>query len=687
MSGVGDGKSVGMAGPRVFVSYEHGSDEDRSRVLEFAMRLREDGIDCQVDRFVTGTPDGGWLLWMQQQLRGADYVLVVCSERYRRILDGDEAPEVGSGIGWEARLVRNLLYKFPKQNAKFVPLLWGDSPVGGQVPELLLGAASFRVPSEYDDLLAHLRQARPADAVAVDVSLPAGLAAIDTRGRWRRAPRIAALSVLGVPVVLWGWSQVFGAAGSTGDSGLPPFLEIPTTKARWVDFGTNYLRLEGRAEQSQPFREAFDDLDRFVARPEPLLWWWLNGPAGSGKTPLLHAWIKFRREQGAEFVAGFYRDHLVPDWRAWQPKSPTIIVIDDVDERIEVVDSMLRALCERNSDLLRFPVRVILVARTVPDSLQHLSRERIFNRHLHGFEPLVPAPFQLKHLRALAGLFERRGSKLVLDEREEQQLMHMSSGQPLIMVLGLDSLARTGRLDWELHGELLRMEAATYRRKLAASGVSAECEGVLMLATFVGGATWTELEGVGQDLGTACSKGWIDGIFGRSGADSIPAIEPWILGEYLLLEEYRELNSLDRDTFVRRATQLAPVRGAVTLLCLLATFPSHESTRDLLERLPSQNSGVPWQAVQPLLSDGSGTSLEKAAALLLQLAGEGFERDPARQARHHHAARAFRLQDGCPILAAADGEGQAELGAFSFQKIQIEARDVPAEQQVGIVRT
>lgn len=43
----------------VFISYSHDSDAHRAFVLEFANRLRADGVDCQLDRYVQGFPAEG----------------------------------------------------------------------------------------------------------------------------------------------------------------------------------------------------------------------------------------------------------------------------------------------------------------------------------------------------------------------------------------------------------------------------------------------------------------------------------------------------------------------------------------------------------------------------------------------------------------------------------------------------
>lgn len=44
---------------RVFISYTHDGDDHRKRILRLADRLRADGVEARLDRFVSGTPEGG----------------------------------------------------------------------------------------------------------------------------------------------------------------------------------------------------------------------------------------------------------------------------------------------------------------------------------------------------------------------------------------------------------------------------------------------------------------------------------------------------------------------------------------------------------------------------------------------------------------------------------------------------
>ena len=81
-------------------------------------------------------------------------MLLVCTATYLRRVDGEEAPGIGHGVLWEARITRQLLYDAGSVSAKFVPVRFSDgSP--DHIPTAVKGAACFVVGDEeekYDDL-------------------------------------------------------------------------------------------------------------------------------------------------------------------------------------------------------------------------------------------------------------------------------------------------------------------------------------------------------------------------------------------------------------------------------------------------------------------------------------------------------------------------------------------------------
>jgi SEFIR domain len=145
--------------PRVFISYSHDSDDHRQRVLGLSERLRADGIETILDRYVeNGSPPEGWPRWMLNGLDRATHVLCVCTETYYRRFRGQEVPGKGKGVDWEGALITQELYDARSVSQKFIPVLATrvDEP---HVPEPLRAQTYYVIDSEdsyqalYDALL------------------------------------------------------------------------------------------------------------------------------------------------------------------------------------------------------------------------------------------------------------------------------------------------------------------------------------------------------------------------------------------------------------------------------------------------------------------------------------------------------------------------------------------------------
>ena len=81
-------------GPRVFLTYSHDSPEHNAAVLALAKRLRSDGCIVVIDQEQDWVPET-WTVWMMRQIEQADFVLVICTEVYKRRAEGREAPPIG----------------------------------------------------------------------------------------------------------------------------------------------------------------------------------------------------------------------------------------------------------------------------------------------------------------------------------------------------------------------------------------------------------------------------------------------------------------------------------------------------------------------------------------------------------------------------------------------------------------
>jgi hypothetical protein len=77
--------SGSVGSPSVFVSYAHESARHRDQVIEFASFLHEQGVVAVLDAWL-GSARQDWYAWALREMTGADYVIVVASERYKGTL-------------------------------------------------------------------------------------------------------------------------------------------------------------------------------------------------------------------------------------------------------------------------------------------------------------------------------------------------------------------------------------------------------------------------------------------------------------------------------------------------------------------------------------------------------------------------------------------------------------------------
>lgn len=107
--------------------------------------LRSCGVDARLDLSAEHRRQD-WTLWMAEQIREADHVLVIASPRYRERAEGRSAPEVGRGAQWEARLIRDAFYRDPDAIDRFLPVVLPGQSLDGIPDFLAAGSATvYRV--------------------------------------------------------------------------------------------------------------------------------------------------------------------------------------------------------------------------------------------------------------------------------------------------------------------------------------------------------------------------------------------------------------------------------------------------------------------------------------------------------------------------------------------------------------
>jgi hypothetical protein len=129
--------------PRVYISYTyHDIAAHKERVLQLSNALRGDGIEAHLDQYELGP--ASWKQWQAEQVRSADFVLIVCTKEYRRRVESE--PE--SGVFADGELIQARLAADPSR-AWLVPIGYG------RFRENREGVPAFVGDSEYYNLTGH----------------------------------------------------------------------------------------------------------------------------------------------------------------------------------------------------------------------------------------------------------------------------------------------------------------------------------------------------------------------------------------------------------------------------------------------------------------------------------------------------------------------------------------------------
>lgn len=148
-----------MSTPKAFVSYSWDDDNHKLWVADLATRLREDGVETILDQW-HAVPGDQLPQFMEREIRDNDYVLIICTPRYRMKSD-----ERDGGVGYEGDIMTAEVHTL-KNYRKFIPILakgtWNEAS-----PSWLKGKyyIDLSTPTAYDrhypDLLTTVLGSRP----------------------------------------------------------------------------------------------------------------------------------------------------------------------------------------------------------------------------------------------------------------------------------------------------------------------------------------------------------------------------------------------------------------------------------------------------------------------------------------------------------------------------------------------
>jgi hypothetical protein len=147
-----------MTTPRTFISYAWESEEIKKWVKELATQLRNDGVDAKLDQWEV-VPGDQMPHFMETSVRENDYVLIICSPKYK----SKSESRIG-GVGYEGDIMTAEVLQ-SSNHRKFIPILKSGTKKTA-IPSWLQGKYFIDLSNDkhfginYEDLITTLFNAR-----------------------------------------------------------------------------------------------------------------------------------------------------------------------------------------------------------------------------------------------------------------------------------------------------------------------------------------------------------------------------------------------------------------------------------------------------------------------------------------------------------------------------------------------
>jgi len=145
--------------PKAFISYSHDSPTHKEWVLDLASRLREDGVETILDRWEL-EPGDQLPAFMERAVRENDFVLIICTPRYKERSDNRRG-----GVGFEEDVMTAEVLNAGNQK-QFKPVLrcgkWDEAAPTWLIGKLYVDLTGDPYSEEqYQELLHSLHGTRP----------------------------------------------------------------------------------------------------------------------------------------------------------------------------------------------------------------------------------------------------------------------------------------------------------------------------------------------------------------------------------------------------------------------------------------------------------------------------------------------------------------------------------------------
>ena len=350
---------------------------------------------------------------------------------------------------------------------------------------------------------------------------------------------------------------------------LELYLEPPSDTTRFV-----------YRSRSIPFVDDGESLEALCAFRDSdamFSWFAVLGSGGTGKSRLA---LEFLLDHADEFAsaAGFLNLAYDPDfdWGRWQPNFPTLIVIDYAARQEDQLARILSLLSQRTD--LDWPVRLLLLERQQDtryerqsgswyDRILHLGQTASIRIENAAFD----RPMELLAPDDVWPIIDFIVDGRVTDLDPDTALPLLETidphMRPLYAAFMADALARgENPRGWDRRALVENVLAHERKNYWSPAGVTPKDLNLVALATMTAGypLDWLEEHGSDKDatfLPRARETAFqhrLSAIYGYDVVEAVPPMEPDILGEVFVLEEWKAARRPLKRFFVKSGKELAP---------------------------------------------------------------------------------------------------------------------------------
>lgn len=151
--------------PKVFISYSWESKEHSEWVNSLADKLLADGIEAIIDSYDV-IPGDRLPEFMESSIKDSDYVIIICTEEYKRKANNRE-----KGVGYESHIISAELYN-NHNDRKFIPII-RQGELNTAIPTYLDGKLAIDLrgnpynETSYKDLIASIFKVKKKPKVGI----------------------------------------------------------------------------------------------------------------------------------------------------------------------------------------------------------------------------------------------------------------------------------------------------------------------------------------------------------------------------------------------------------------------------------------------------------------------------------------------------------------------------------------